>query len=345
MQAAEQIMQKMQAIHAEREEQYKARDAEFRQRNDELKKALLQLDKKMKDIQISREQLNEEQQRIDGLNAKYQLREGQLSAKEDELRVLQEQINQDRIAMEEDISTLKLKAQMESEKVTTLRIEAERIKDRLEYDLSLKESGIEIEINALGQSDDMISIEEHQKEVDSLNGQIQNLVNEKAELLKKMISQQITSPQENERPTEEIAVVEENYTEQLKQEKMEPVAGTENKEDITPMVIYNYLSSNDEYSDVEKRHGVDGEIVTAKKNGLDYYFLFTDIPRFEILKERKYDRALKKAFTELNQLYPETKFDYEDGKAIASTYFMKDLPLYNLVEAVDQVSNAFKPKE
>lgn len=365
MAQADQILEEMKRIYEEREKQYRERDEELRSRNEQIKQA-------MKEVQKASAELSDKEDEVKERMENVQEREEVLKRSTAELNTLQESLEKERSELEEDVSKLKLEAQMELAKTTTLRMEAERVKEKLDYELSLKQCGIEI-AEVKGFPEDAISMEEHQQIVGTLEdkiaileaarekdeAEITTLVNEKADLIKKMISSSRINDVQPEETVEEPAPAHEleayskdEVTDQPEkstspQTDAQPTEepGQEASEDLTADVMLRYLNSTEGYLNVEKRHSADGEIVSAIRSGLSYHFVFSSLPRFDISKERKYDRALKKTLLELNKMYPETKFDYEDGKAIASTYFTSDMPLYGLVEAMDRVSDAFIPKE
>lgn len=351
------LLERMQRVFEERDAEYQKRNEEFQKRQLLLDSLESKISQQQEDINAKRAALDEKETLLktqtDSVNSR-ENHNNQRSSELDEEKAKIEKMKQDLILEQkltlEDLKTQKMAAERE---YNELQREKSMIKNSVSSDIDLsmyiRKDLVEKDYILRSELESKyLPLEEHDRVVANLKGQVSNALREKTDLLRKLVTpheekqvpetKEENSPEDIRKDNEE----EENEQNANSSEQEQPEVKDETTEELNAEILYKYLQKNAHgLSGIEKYHALNGDQIRAERGRISYRFVFDTPCYFDISADRKENRKTRKAIEELNNSsnYSEIKFKYQDGKVWATGYFTSDALPYKLMSYVEKLTN------
>lgn len=229
------------------------------------------------------------------------IQQSEISARKEELSRREQELN----SREEEFSQLYTELERARSEAISLKMEAENYR----FERALQDAGSEVPDPGR-----YILWEEHQKIVSELQDTVDTLRRERISLLKNSLG--------------------------ISEESGVGTDQTDADRKLTADILLEYLKATGD-SSAEKQDLNGEEVVSMKRDGTDYSFLFTLPPTFMVSASRLTEEKKQG----LTREHPELQISEEGERTILTGYFTEDMPTEKLVNLVQELGKNFESEE
>lgn len=378
-QTPEAFLEEMRQVFANREEEFRKREAAWQEKNTELQELLRKLGRQKQEQDVRETEQRERQRELEA---------GQERLKEqgEALEQWKEELGQRLRTQQEAEKEVLLKHNLELEKVRNEQMKLQRLTEEYEYRLSLLDSGLPEEGKPSDAPDperwvSRTELEEREasygKTLAGYEEELLALREERTRLIRRILEGEGDAgspgrPSEvreevREPPAEPVqtAPIPGSWTEEPTCGGMDfgetggaPAAsagdipgeedcpGGYSGEELTAEVLCTYLKKVEpEFLRPSVHHSDEGEQVHTEYRGLTCCFLFGRPASFDVAAVRKDSPQLRKLLQQMNDTHPGIQFRYENGAIYATGYFTSDFAAAELIRRVKDIAACFKQRE